>query len=240
MPEKPILFSTPMVAAIRDGKKTVTRRILSPQPRLRTDVVDPSGITTNGWWWTMRNGCGVHSSRTVEDCVAKIPVHKSPYGELGDHLWVRETWRLANINASSSGQFWTIQFKDFGVLPHPNPDKSLFEPLAAKDKFTEGSTGTLFGKWRPSIFLPRWACRMLLEKTGETIERLQDITEEQAAAEGFHPEGCGGEGNTRTFSRLWAKINGPKSWDENPFVRAVSFKLIEFRSPVKSLSVSHA
>lgn len=273
MKEKPILFSTPMVAAIKDGTKTVTRRILKPQPVLRADVVDPTGITTNGWWWTMRNGCGVHSQDTAEECVAKVLHFKSPYGNVGDRLWVRETWRLANINPTSkSGQFWTIQFKDFGVLPHPQPDQSLFLPLAEKDTFTPGQTGIEFGKWRPSIFLPRWASRCLLEKTGEVIERLQNITEEQASAEGFHREGCGGEGNVRTFARLWEKINGgtcktckghgiitawsgsencgniqqdsadcPKchgqppegSWEANPFVRAISFKVVEFLSGVR-------
>ena len=154
----------------------------------------------------------------------------SPYGYAGDRLWVRETWAaaawpLAGIPARGEAD---IQYAADGVT---STDKD--------------------GRWRPSIFLPRWASRITLEVTGVRVERLQTITEEDVAAEGtpgmvagrYQCHDCNGRGRNVTwpsgcprcegkgtnavghFRRLWDQINGERApWASNPWIWVVSFR----------------
>ena len=170
MKERPILFSGQMVSAILKGRKTMTRREVKPQPRYRDDVSDPSSITTNGWWWTKPNGTGVHSQDTADECMAKALKTFCPYS-VGMELWVRETWApRSDIDGAAEperGRHYCMY--------RANPKDDPRDPMNYHD---------YGGKWRPSIFMPRWASRITLEITGVRVERLHDITEGDAKAEG--------------------------------------------------------
>lgn len=185
---KPIIFSTPMVQAILDGRKTMTRRVCRPLTksydcRLRRDETP--------YAWLNRNG------------------YDAPYHP-GDVLWVRETW-------------------------HQNYDGSIaYKASAPPNK-----------GWKPSIYMPREAARIFLRVTDVGVERVQDITDADAMAEGFegvpcdHPMGryacedCMNTGYreppTVGFAELWDRLNAKRGygWDANPWVWVISFDRIE-------------
>lgn len=196
MKERPILFSAPMVRAILAGTKTQTRRVVKPQPR-RVDGGVPFG---DGPAWAH-----------AEPGSAMI---RCPYGQRGDRLWVRETWAPEQYDADAT----TIA----------QIEASVRMPAYAAD-----FSGQPAYKWRPSIHMPRWASRITLEVTGVRVERLQDISEADAIAEGIvrAPYGwwSGREGSSSptaigAYALLWEQINGPGSWDANPWVWVVEFR----------------
>jgi len=215
--ERPILFSAPMVRAILEGRKTVTRRAIKVQPH-----IDASG-----------NFC-VGSSNYGQDGYGN-PVTKHfvngccPYGKPGDRLWVRETWMAdAQVDA---------------VAPR---DLSQGEPIHYPADGAVRQTGCAMikpGKIRPSIHMPRWVSRILLEVTGVRVERLQGISEEQALAEGIIPHVRGGwhwhphdpsnvddwhqfgfKSPAFAFQDLWIGTGG--DWDANPWVWVMEFKRV--------------
>lgn len=172
--EHPILFSGPMVRAILDGKKTQTRRVMTPQP-----------------------GHGV-----MQPVVGQYFQKPCPFGVIGDRLWVRETF------ATYSGDEGTS-----GLLYRADP---MFD------------TTTVFDwTWKPSIHMPRWASRLDLEITGLRVERIQDITEEDAQAEGrtLQDFGSGGPGY---FPHTWDALNAKRgfSWAANPWVWVIGFGVV--------------
>ncbi|MFU4979606.1 hypothetical protein ACM7YR_06625 [Pseudomonas aeruginosa] len=203
MKERPILFSGPMVRAILEGRKTVTRRVMKPQPDFLGSMVDP-----NTPFKTL--DAGLHARITC------------PYGEPGDRLWVREAWAAdAQVDA---------------IAPR---DLSQGEPIWYPADFSVRQTGCSMiskGRGRPSIHMPRWASRILLEITAVRIERLQDISEKQALAEGVELEGEGvcwagaagtaSDSPVESFRLLWELINGAGSWNTNPWVWVVEFKRV--------------
>lgn len=231
MMEHPILFSAPMVNAILEGRKTQTRRIMNPQ------------MPENFW----RTG-GVD---TAGDCAYAVPLAddekddhlfpecKFPYGNVGDTLWVRENIRFGK-------GYDGVKPKDIPKEPHI---KRWYEADTGLGQVPHG-----FGVLRPSIFMPRYFSRITLEITGIRVERLQDISEKDAQAEGtpenmtYVPVQVGQEamealkaaGHTQFiermvnppvmqdwragFSRLWQSINGQESWDSNPWVWVIEFK----------------
>lgn len=197
MKERPILFSAPMVRAILEGRKTQTRRVVKHAPA-------PWNAEHTAWDMTC-----------------------CPYGQPGDRLWVRETW---------GAHFMWDDVPPSGI---PNDGKACLFYMA--DGFsTGGCSQTRRDKWRPSIHMPRWASRITLEIAGVRVERLQDISEKDAQAEGamYHDgRGIGHSGwrhdykdvhvdARSSFYRLWQEINGPGSWDANPWVWVVEFKRI--------------
>lgn len=215
--ERPILFSGPMVRAILDGRKVQTRRIVKPQPvpAERSALFDVERIR----WGDVCEG--------LPEMVAVLMESRSPY-KPGMHLWVRETW---------------------SEIPEARPSGYFTDPkwigrrtwyAADNDKPTWG------GKWRPSIFMPRWASRITLEITGVRVERLQDITRLDCVEEGWphdddpahHPlqiqqaragldDAVIDDAAWCWYAELWDKINGPGSWDSNPWVWVVSFRRID-------------
>lgn len=192
MKERPILFSTPMVQAILAGKKTQTRRTkgLDNVNELPDAVAKPAyDPSTNEWVFTVEYG---HPRQFRAKC---------PYGEVGDVLWVRESF--ANVNSKF--------------------DK--MEPLFIykADGISENFTGKV--KWKPSIHMPYAACRLKLEITGIRVEWLHDIKLNDLEAEGFVPdEGYSTDEAVEFFDKLWSSINGPESWTANPFVWVIEFK----------------
>jgi hypothetical protein len=134
----------------------------------------------------------------------------SPYGDPGDRLWVRES------------HWW---FKD-----EPDNSCGYYPPKLTREDVEYRADGDDGRKvWRPSIHMPRWASRITLEVTGVRVERLQDISEADARAEGVEPnafERTADNYGSVLYRRLWESINGPGSWDANPWVWVVEFRRI--------------
>ena len=207
MKERPILFSAPMVRAILDGRKTVTRRACKFTNTTR--LKEPGGRWHRQW--------------CPDDPNAFLAC---PYGQPGDRLWVRETWRLWE---SASFASFTGEPLDpdivAGSLKRHDIEWLESRPVEYRaDSLDEGP-------WRPSIFMPRWASRITLEVTEIRVERLHDITEEEARAEGVLLTGgrAGLEPHhfrpaRDLFAELWTHINGPESWDANPWVWVVRWR----------------
>lgn len=203
--DRPILFSAPMVRAILEGRKTQTRRVIKPQPYL-----DECG---NACWKNSNYGQSPSGQPHFEILASPIPWNKTkrvlcPYGKPGDRLWVREAFAV-----------------------HPSQCTTIYRADWA------GSTALPDGdiiKWKPPIHMPRWASRITLEITDIRVERLQDITEADALAEGapqclMDDEGKFYQRDNGTYKTgfvgLWSHINGPDSWDQNPFVWVIEFKV---------------
>jgi hypothetical protein len=200
MKERPILFNGAMVRAILDGSKTQTRR-----------------LANTGHYAIDEEYHGIEVAMRERAAMIK----NCPLGQVGDQLWVRETWRgIVQINGPHE-QYQT------GVARYvPDQEKCIrVEYLASHSKDSE--------PWRPNIHMPRWASRIQLEITGVRVERLQDISEKDATAEGWErrpevsddPE-VHGDAARDWFSDLWESINGANSWDANPYVWALDFKRV--------------
>lgn len=218
MRERPILFSGPMVRAILAGSKTQTRRIVTPWvPRLGVDAV-PAGVSYLPDFTCYRATC--------------------PYGLPGDHLWVREPWRsTAELDKHSGSQIADLCL-DAGYNAPWAPIQ--YEADCARRDWKHTSTPTQDGppqpgRYRHGRFMPRWACRLVLEITGVRVERLNEICESDAHAEGCAPAWLDADDNEtvhahqqptfrRGFARLWREINGSSSWDATPWVWVVEFR----------------
>lgn len=214
--ERPILFNGEMVRAILAGQKTQTRRSVKPAPMT---IVD--GKTTG---WT-GEGDALLSMLTEQKRVC-------PLGQPGDRLWVRETWRPQTIHSCAMD---TCDCDSVGVTyaaddhwrvhtwsDNPIPDDWYMPEAAVR--------GTL-----SSIHMPRWACRLLLEITAVRIERLQDISEADAIAEGATAKVDPSElrwqhyvPHVLGFIELWNSTGG--YWGGNPWVWVIEFKRIEVES----------
>lgn len=244
MTDRPILFSAPMIRAILEGRKIVTRRIVK-LPSDRGEWV-PS---TNGG----KTGRGelVAEHAVIWNLTTGTTI-ASPYGDMGDRLWVRETWGYRGCgwsNMRPSVEDFYIEYQADGsrrTFTHPRGFTQGIprEPKRPKGQTDEGRDAALdryWRQWRPSIFLPRWASRITLEITGIRVQRLHDISEEDARAEGAEPIGItfqnDAAGSPRFveslggpyrdgFRILWAEINGADSWTANPWVWVVSFKRV--------------
>jgi len=227
MKEYPILFSGEMVQAILDGRKTQTRRVIKDQPALPYlwNKVSPNGFQM----WTSNPQQGEKGNTELRLC---------PYGAPGDRLWVRETWRAVELDNGNDGILYKAD----------NHFKSIENSQAAADLWCDAYADRKYGnKWRPSIFMPRWASRILLEVTDVRVERVQEISDEDAIKEGIQDvchcgdyiEGHGyHSGHSPTpmdgyavneFSILWDSINAKRgySWESNPWVWAISFKMVK-------------
>lgn len=217
MRERPILFSGPMVRALLAGTKTQTRRIIKPQPKL----IESSGR----WYW--EKALDVHGSPLVDASRFWWEYYgTSPFGQSGDRLWVKESWyeqgRWVRVNEFGENWEGDVEWEGTGNISFaadgPNP-----------------------GNWRsrPSIHLFRKFSRITLEVTAVRVERLQDISADDCLAEGavkFTDPGVGDlldQGVIKDlwmyrqkYQWLWESINGPGSWDANPWVWVVEFKRV--------------
>jgi hypothetical protein len=201
MSERPILFSAPMIRAILADTKTQTRRVLRDQPCKLRDF--------NGGGLSIRVRGSVYQAFSP-----RCPPVRCPYGAPGDRLWVRETF--AHVYRDNS-----------------TPEERAAEDVAYKaDGFSVDAYA--YGTWKPSIHMPRWASRITLEITEVRVERLQEISEADADAEGARDWAAGQGTPVRDlmearlqFRALWQSINGPESWDANPWVWVVAFRRVE-------------
>lgn len=220
MKERGIIFNAEMVRAILDGRKTQTRRVMKVQPVL------------NGDRWEVY-------SASVEKGNKSIPVtpwgsieNNCPFGKVGDRLWVRETFgnRVVRDALGGTGEFITYRASE--------PD-AVYCTCASGDDIPM--------KWKPSIHMPRWASRITLEITDVRVERLNDISNDDAKAEGILMMGDNfGNGPaycdytladlhdtaewfnraSDSFISLWQSIYGAESWLSNPWVWVIEFKRI--------------
>ncbi|NII53537.1 hypothetical protein [Luteibacter sp. SG786] len=236
--ERPILFSAPMVRAILEGRKTVTRRVV----KLRHSWELEEAADGSKWPWHPDYVTGGEWDGWA-DC---------PYGMPGDRLWVREAWRVPASLDDLSGKRIAEKCLEAGYRKPWAPisfeaDGAL---SSAKDWRDFGSTPgeAVPGRYRHARFMPRWASRITLEVTAVRVERLQDISEVQAIAEGIErvsdnfgngPAYCdysmGRLDDTAewfsqpipSFRSLWESINGSWSWADNPWVWVVEFRRVE-------------
>ena len=217
MREHPILFNTENVKAILDGRKTQTRRVIKPQPP--NDALIKEHIGVAGYWIPYTADVRLMNSAQgsrKDDCGWYCP-----YGQVGDKLWVRETWatekRLDFYRPSEMRNAATI------ALWYMTNDTQFDRPEQE------------MGKIRPSIFMPRWASRITLEITGVRVERVQEISNKDANAEGFPWHGIGatlqfGYRQPLTwFSDLWNSLNAKRGygWDTNCWVWVIEFKKVD-------------
>lgn len=228
MKERPVIFNGEMVRAILDGRKTQTRRVMKVQPKQHDHknydapwaCEPPNYYNTHEADWACRY-CGEGIGMDGQS------VYRCPFGQVGDRLWVRETF----MDLTGTGIEATT---------------GKFEGFAYRADTPAGSYGDEvrkeYGlKWTPSLHMPRKACRILLEITAVRVERLNDISEEDARAEGVKPAGdmlpdCPDTFLTPkgdfaiakvAFQRLWQSIYGEESWAANPWVWIIEFKRAE-------------
>ncbi|MCU4350198.1 hypothetical protein [Acinetobacter ursingii] len=221
MKERPILFSGPMITAILEGRKAQTRRVINPQPEGKTLQSNLDGK------WLSKKFNGLLLPK-IED----LPIH-CPYGKIGDQLWVRETWSTVNLYGEialaykADGEVIRVveneSFQDEdGLINYDDPRLEKYSFAAWADDLLEGKEGN----WKPSIHMPRWASRILLEITNIRVERLQDISESDSLKEGVGSpilRDC----KKPKFMQLWESINGADSWAANPWVWVVEFKVVK-------------
>ncbi|EAN0642063.1 hypothetical protein ID436_004132 [Salmonella enterica] len=216
MKERGMIFNAEMVRAILDGKKTQTRRIMAIQPEhselgLRRVIDSKNGRDNGKYFWSQSDARGLKMRSKVFGC---------PYGEVGDRIWVRETYQGPLFDyehmesyLEDSSKFYKPEFCVYRADGKPAP-----EFYDADDNLHCG--------WRPSIHMPRWASRLTLEITGVRVERLNSITESDAEAEGVTDTGFG-DLLVDGYRYLWKSIYGEESWAANPWVWVIEFKRVE-------------
>lgn len=217
----PIIFSGPMVRALLEGRKTQTRRVLTPQPE--PFKIDNGDMCEVGQIHVVGNP---RPRVTLDRVITRQEVRYA----VGDRLWVREA--VARIDNSEFGQesYWQYRADTDGVcFPGDWPPEFKDDPDRPR--------------WRPSIHMPRIASRLTLIVTGVKVERLNDITDDDAKAEGIawcskfewwhcDPERDGaGPGHGRSpadaFLGLWSMLHGAESVGDNPFVVAINFRVLK-------------
>lgn len=245
--ERPILFSAPMVQAIQAGRKTQTRRIVKPTSSLAVGDVQKAewvekyanacGFT--GCWSFLRenNYTGTILGRGWANNRSYIDTIRCPYGKPGDRLWVREAWGGNGYDVH--GKAYPVSYK----ADVPDGFVNVRTQMAREGRVTP---------WRPSIHMPRWASRFTLEITDVRVERLNDISEADAEAEGVsdwwdrlvdsevrrlrprvlefdmkYPIESGLISRKALFATLWESLHGKRSWAANPWLWVITFRRID-------------
>lgn len=226
MRTKAILLNTDMVKAILAGSKTQTRRVVKYKKKISDEKV---GFTTfcNTSQFSVR---GIHENGEWGESIFNLPF------AVNDIMWVRETWQSSSFLCSDQS------------LNHSLDNYDYIYKASENGRAWEQNTPKW--KWRPSIFMPKKACRLFLQITRLKVERLQDITEESAKKEGviasyikrsryvnYTWHGIGGDDSFSnycdcdtakdSFQSLWYRVYGEKSWDDNPYVFVYEFHQIE-------------
>lgn len=226
MKESPIIMSTPMMQAYLAGRKTMTRRVINPQPKQCTVKVVQS-MNPRSWisrWPVDLRGLYPDSEPTT----MLGDIHKCPYGGVGDKLWFRETFTWVTIAENE----YCPNSEYFRRHPDGYPVVVIYKADTIPSVIKEYN-------WTPSIFMPKWACRAKPLITGIKVERLQSIGFSDVMAEGcpihedaeadYDEDGIvvGGSwfAHHRWFQNLWDSINGKKHpWESNPWCWCISFE----------------
>lgn len=204
-----MIFNAEMVRALLSGRKTQTRRIIKPQPEATL-----SGSLYGKWLSRPLNGLLLPK---IED----IAIH-CPFGVVGDRIWVRETFQ---------GPLFDYDLMDSYCIdptPFEKPEFCVYKADGVPAPEFYDADDELHCCWRPSIHMPRWACRILLEITNVRVERLKSISDGDAIREGCSTaDMMSGDCVADVFARLWASIYGSDSWNANPWVWVIEFKRVE-------------
>ena len=234
MKERGMIFNGEMVRAILDGRKTQTRRPIKWKQTRLTEIGEREDGSKWPWSEDAEHACDFW--------------HPCPFGAVGDRIWVRETWatlgnedgccvdwegNLCKGDERPAARIYRASCEqrpgDYGLWSIP--DDAYWKPHTKEHKFE--------GAWRPSIHMPRWASRILLEITDVRVERLNAISEHDAQAEGvaklrggfwkhYQPGWTQHQLSARgSFVTLWKSIYGDESWNSNPWVWVIKFKRIE-------------
>lgn len=231
---RPILFSAPMVRALVEGRKTQTRRMVTPQPETRENASRPrvfGTFTKNGW------------NLEAESARKLFAEYHCPYGKLGDRLWVREShYRFGHWEMVPGVKTKTGRMK-WKFVPDSNEFRFDAPEYFRKGRHHKDSATPAWHK-RLARFMPRVLSRITLEITEVRVQRLQEISEEDAIAEGIESTtGFAGMAHWRDYRKgindftayspiesyltLWESISGAGSWDLNPWVWPVTFKVVQ-------------
>ncbi|WP_323086845.1 morphogenetic protein [Klebsiella variicola] len=204
-----MIFNAEMVRALLSGRKTQTRRIIKPQPEAIL-----SGSLSGKWLSRPLNGLLLPK---IED----IAIH-CPFGVVGDRIWVRETFQGPLFDYDLMDSYC----KD--PTPFEKPEFCVYKADGVPAPEFYDADDELHCCWRPSIHMPCWACRILLEITNVRVERLKSISDGDAIREGCSTaDMMSGDCVADVFARLWASIYGSDSWNANPWVWVIEFKRVE-------------
>jgi hypothetical protein len=212
MKERPIIFTAESVRAILDGTKTQTRRVIKPQPDSTVTGLVPRTTYAGNVLWSNALWETKKYGRLIE-----MNDRKCPYGHAGDHLWVRETWVKWDGG---------LVYLEKSLDKHGNEDAD-----SKRCRLDYGVT------WKSPLFMPRWASRITLEIVGVKAERLNEISETDAKAEGVTPDPNILEpkapfpariSHRSTFAAIWDGINAKRGypWDSNCWVWAIEFRRV--------------
>ncbi|EBB7655661.1 hypothetical protein CR786_24340, partial [Salmonella enterica] len=200
MSERGMIFNAEMVNAILSGRKTQTRRPIKWKQTRFTEIAERDDGSL--WPW-------------AEDCERGGDIwFACPYGEIGDRIWVRETFRVHS------------RATDVATLVYRASVRNSWTEQTHRVPVAVCNTPATPEKWTPSIHMPRWASRITLEITGVRVERLNSITESDAEAEGVTDTGFG-DLLVDGYRYLWKSIYGEESWAANPWVWVIEFKRVE-------------
>lgn len=233
MKERGMIFNGEMVRAILDGRKTQTRRPIKWKQTRFTEIGEREDGSKWPWSEDAEHACDFW--------------HPCPFGAVGDRIWVRETWSDVNLDGApavayrADDEVYDLMeneslLDEDGAFNYQDTRVSKYQFAAWHSDLISG----IEGNWRPSIHMPRWASRILLEITDVRVERLNAISEEDARAEGIidggclncgEPEPCGCANPepdaTDAFAYLWQSIYGQESWNANPWVWVIEFERVE-------------
>lgn len=233
--EHPLLVSGPLVRAILSGYKTQTRRLIRKPARAGVFDFEEAmkSAAENGWYGAQKRG--------PEDGIEWRCA--CPYGKPGDRLWVRETWRpepacslpegwalrTAPGDVEDDGAEVAVRYHADGAIRFAGEPTGEWQWPQALTPYRWGGKET---RWMPSILMPRWASRINLEVTEVRVQRLQDITEEDARAEGVPAiprlDGSDPRYYRQSFAALWDSLApAGQEWADNPWVWAVSFRMAQ-------------
>ena len=220
MKERGMIFNGEMVRALLSGRKTQTRRPIKWKQTRFTEIGEREDGSKWPWSEDAEHACDFW--------------HPCPFGAVGDRIWVRETFQ---------GPLFDYDLMDSyckAPTPFEKPEFCVYKADGVPAPEFYDADDELHCCWRPSIHMPRWASRILLEITDVRVERLNAISEEDARAEGIidggclncgEPEPCGCANPepdaTDAFAYLWQSIYGQDNWNANPWVWVIEFKRVE-------------
>jgi hypothetical protein len=209
MKARPLLFSAPMIRALLAGRKMQTRRLVKYTHPLGDPAKWSAEATTETLAWAGANSY-------------------CPHGRPGDHIWVKETFAPS------------VSHPDALTMPEYDGGKNpahLYYRADVRNGQIDGCDADRI-KWKPSIFMPRWASRITLEVDDVRVEKLSSISEEDAKAEGVKltrcthqdcsPGSCAASSYRGAYAVLWNEINGATApWGADPFVWVITFRVLD-------------
>ncbi|EPK4124001.1 hypothetical protein L9H54_002934 [Klebsiella pneumoniae] len=232
MKERGMIFNGEMVRAILDGRKTQTRRAIKWKQTRFTEIGEREDGSKWPWSEDAEHACDFW--------------HPCPFGAVGDRIWVRETWSDVNLDGApavayrADDEVYDLMeneslLDEDGAFNYQDTRVSKYQFAAWHSDLISG----IEGNWRPSIHMPRWASRILLEITNVRVERLNSMHDVDAMREGIQnlttcshsdfgiPGVVNAQHPVRAFQLLWESIYGTDSWHANPWVWVIEFKRVE-------------